>query len=191
MKRAQESAPVEVLIGVTILAFVLIIAMNIFQSTCNSQYEQKLNAGFSKFARDLEFVYMGSVGTSLTSYVDLSPPNNCGNVRIGSIKILKGSAGICKAHLGKEDCMIIIASLPKKPGTPPTTNPQLITLEVIDMPSTVSLIYNNTAGCSTYGPLGSYDVSVSNTYPENCTLRSTYYNFKIKKVSQDEIEIDS
>ena len=184
MKKGQESAPIEVLIGVTILTFVLIIAMGIFQNSCSSQYEQKLNAGFSKFARDLEFVYMGATGTSISTTLDLSVPEGCASIHLQSIKLVQGQSATCRARLGKDSCMVLIATLmPDNPSsTAGTTN--FLTVEVIDIPEGIEVV-NKLSECNQ----NLNGISLEDVIDEKCTFKPSYYSFILKKVSSTEIDI--
>ena len=185
MKKAQESAPIEVLIGVTILTFVLIIAMHLFQNSCSSQYEQKLDAGFSKFARDLEFTYMGAVGTSMSTSLDLTTPQGCNSVHIKSIVLKQGSPATCKARLGKPSCMILSALL--VPDNPSASSTNLfLTTEVVDIPSDIT-VSNYVGGCKGKDLNGGN--SIDDLINDNCTFMPTYYSFTLNKTSSNEISI--
>ncbi len=183
MKRAQESAPIEVLIGVTILTFVLLIAMNLFQNSCSSQYEQKLDATFAKFARDLEFVYMGAPGTSLSTTLDLSTPQGCNSVHIKAITLSTGSPGTCKAKLGKSECMILSALLvPDNPNMASTN--LFLTTEVVDIPSNI-VVYDKLTGCNK----DINGLSIDDVINDNCTFMPTFYSLTLTKQNSNEIII--
>ena len=91
MKKGQEEAPIELLIGVTVLAFVLAIGLYTYQNLASQEYRQKLEASFSKFAGDLETIYRGGLHTSTTVDFDLSPPGGQDAGDIVSIRLLRGN----------------------------------------------------------------------------------------------------
>jgi hypothetical protein len=133
MMRGQEEAPIELMIGAVILMFVMILGFYVYNKTCSSQYEQKIDSSMSKLARDIETVYMGAKGTSIVSDIDLSSTGCSSGVR--SFRIIKGTDDICNARIGKSSCMVI--AVESNDYTVPLT-------EVINVPNDVSIIYNST-----------------------------------------------
>ncbi len=182
MRKAQESAPVELLIGVVILTFVLIIGMSAYQNLCSSQYEQKLKASISKLAQDLELVYMGSTGSSIITNLDLNPPAGCGyNIR--DVRILRGSVDVCKARLGRDSCLVIIATVQEKGEI----TGQAVS-EVVNIPDDVNVYLDmDPTACNTLIPDLNYWSDPTNY--AGCWLQKTSYSLSISKTSPDEIVI--
>jgi hypothetical protein len=183
MRKGQEEAPIELLIGVTILTFVLIIGFYTYQSLCSSQFEQVLKASFSKLSRGIELVYLGSVGTSQISQVDFSVPGACGG-NVQSIRLLAGHPSTCQAQTGKNNCLQLIAVTQAT-----TTQAGILVSEVIDVPETVTVINNLDTSCKT--PLNLIDYS--DNWDENkyqaCWFRLQAYTIRITKQDQDEITL--
>lgn len=137
MIRGQEEAPIELLIGVTMLTFVLILGFYTYQNTCKSQFEQKMHASLSKFARAVETVYMGAKGTTRTVDLDLSPIG-C-HAEIKSIRMVSGSEDLCRANIGSESCMVIAVQ---------SSEDQVPLIEVLNVPGdiTVNFVKSTSAG---------------------------------------------
>ncbi len=178
-KKGQESAPIELLIGVTILTFVLIIGFYVLQQASSQQYEQKLKASFSNFARDIEAVYLGSVGTSFRTQVDFTPSGSGNDFVISSIQLKQGLSPTCSAQTGRSDCMELYAYKRDKYG-----NENLFLAEVINIPSSVSIIgsFSNCQG----GNLSEIGSRESNP---DCFITPTSHSFILTKTGPNEITI--
>ncbi len=184
MQKGQEEAPVELLIGVTILTFVLIIGFYTYQNLCSNQFEQVLKASFSKFSRDMELVYLGSVGTSQVTQVDFSVPGACGG-NVKSVKLISGLSSTCRAQTGKDDCLQLIA-------VTSSTNQGagILVSEVIDIPPTTNVI-NNLGQCKIPLNLLSYNDNWKPISDQNqaCFFQLRAYTIKITKDNQNQISI--
>lgn len=182
--KGQEEAPIELLIGVAILAFVLIIGFYAYQNVCTSQYEQGMKAAVSTFARNLELVYLGSVGTAQITQVDFSVPSAC-SANVESIKMLKGSTATCNAQTGKPSCLAFIVVT-----APTQTSKGILISEVLDIPDSVG-VYNNlgTCGENLNSPSNSWDNWDKNTYSQ-CWFGTHSYAIKISKTTQNTITLD-
>ena len=181
VKKGQESAPIELLIGVTILTFVLILGFYILKQSSSQQYEQKLRASFSNFARDIEAVYLGSVGTSFRANIDFTPPTGSGDAFIiSSIQLKKGVSTTCTAQLGRSDCLELYAYKTDKYG-----NTNLFLAEVINIPSTIS-VKGEFSRC---GGEDLNEINYNDESNENCFFSPTAHSFILTKTAADEIEI--
>ena len=115
MQRGQEEAPIELLIAVTVLTFVLVIGFYTYQNMCASQFEQKMRASLAKFANDLETIHTGFPGTKIPSELDFLPTGCPGNVE--SVRLLKGTQGVCKARTGSDSCFMLTVIAKTESGT--------------------------------------------------------------------------
>lgn len=183
MQKGQEEAPIELLIGVVILTFVMIIGFYTYQNLCSNQFEQVLKASFSKFSRDIELVYLGSTGTSQISQIDFSVPGACGG-NVQSIKLLAGIPSTCRAQTGKDDCLELIAVTQST-----TTSAGLLVSEVIDVPTSVRVYNELNPACTT----SLNDIGYSSNWDSDsfqaCWFRLQAYTVRITKKSQNEITI--
>ncbi len=197
MFKGQEEAPIELLIGVTVLTFVIIISMTVFNTTCATQQEQKLKASFSKFARDLELVYFGAVGSSQIARLDFTQMSGCAEYEVESIRITKGPGATCRAQLGKDDCLVLTAvSKPTELYGPRGT----VLLEVLDISADTNII--NHVNKDSSGNILCKDVSgdiylnrinwdLDDDKFENCWFSPQYYSVKITKTAADEIVLEA
>ena len=103
--KGQEAAPIELLLGVIILSFVIIIAYYTYNNVCASQYTEKVRSTVSDFARTLEAVYQGGVGTSQFATLDFAQSWEQCSASVEYVSLVKGSAESCKAYTGFEDCL--------------------------------------------------------------------------------------
>ena len=139
MQRGQEEAPIELLIGVTILTFVLVIGFYTYQSMCASQFEQKMQASLTKFANDLESLNLGYVGTVIPSELDFTPIGCAGEVE--SVRLLQGTKDLCLQHTNYEDCFVLVL-VARAEGKPQT----IIIAEPLNIRSSVTTIVHEPAG---------------------------------------------
>lgn len=131
--RAQVSSPIQLLLGVTIMSFVLVIGFFTYEKMAKNQYEQKIKASMSKLARNVELVHHGGIGTTKTINVDFSPTKGS-KLNLESIRVLPGTTETCKRQTGMGNCLELIAiqSLEgEKVG--------ILTIEALDVPSTINL----------------------------------------------------
>ena len=183
--RGQEEAPIELLIGVTMLAFVLVVAMLAYSNLSSSQYEQKLKASVSKLARTIESVYMGSVGSSLVTDVDFSAPSQSTS-KVKDIRILRGSSDLCYARFGRSDCLVIIATVEDKGRV----TGQLV-VEPVNVPGSVR-VFNELQGASCDLSSINYDQwSSSGEDYFDCWLKKRYYSLRVTKETNEKIVISS
>jgi len=103
--KGQEEAPIELLIGVTVLTFVLIIAYYVYENVSSTQYLERVKASTSQFARVIENVAQGGPGT--TQHISLDFSGSSGDTRISQITIAKGPPDACLNALGTRDCYMI------------------------------------------------------------------------------------
>jgi hypothetical protein len=134
MRRGQEEAPIELLIGVVILTFVIIVGFYTYQNMCGSQFEQKMKASLAKFANDLETLNMGYTGTIITSELDFLPIGCAGEV--DSVRLFKGTSDMCMSHTNYEDCLILtlVARAEGQSGT-------IIIAEPLNIRSTTTILH--------------------------------------------------
>ncbi|MEM0372790.1 MAG: hypothetical protein QXO69_03075 [archaeon] len=191
MMRGQEEAPIELLIGVTILTFVIIIGMYVFNSSCATQQEQKLRASFSKFARDLELVYFGSTGTSQITRIDFTQSAGCADYSIDSIRITKGPTATCNSQLGRPDCLVLSAVSTGRwdQNTGQMSPKETLLVEVLDISSSTRIKNKFSGGCSFDLNDLDWDVQNVNKIPSDCWFTPAYYTLKIAKTAPDEITI--
>lgn len=192
MMRGQEEAPIELLIGVTILTFVIIIGMYVFNSSCATQQEQKMRASFSKFARDLELVYFGATGTTQITRLDFTQASGCADYAIDSIRITKGPAETCKSQLGRPDCLVLsaISAGQYDPGTGSMAPKETLLVEVLDISSSTR-IKNQVISATACNSMNSIDWDPQNEagISSDCWFSSGYYTVKIFKSAADEITL--
>lgn len=129
MDEGQVNAPVQLLLGVTILSFVLIIGFFTYERMSRNQYEQKVKASLSKLARNMELVFQGGQGTSKTVNVDFSPPSGA-NMNVESIRIIPGTKQTCKRNTGRDNCLELVVIQSQGPESK-----DILTIEVLDIPS--------------------------------------------------------
>lgn len=179
MKKGQEEAPIELLIAVTILTFVLIIGFYTYENTCRAQFEQKMRASLSKFASDLELVYQGAQGTSRLVEVDFLPIGCPGS--ISDIRLVAGTTNLCLAQLGIPDCLFIVVTTPDKEITfiQPINIPTDVTINYIDNMRTPIIDYK----------LTDYDIEQLWTIQYE-GWKARYYAFTVKKDSPSELTIE-
>lgn len=131
-RRGQEEAPIELLIAVTVLTFVMIVGYLTYQHLSSTQFEQKMHSVLSKFARDIELVYRGAVGTSWITRVDFTPIGRT-TLQLDSVTILQPSTRACQNALGRNDCLALSLIYVEE-----TTNEKIPGLvEVLDIPADV------------------------------------------------------
>ncbi len=107
--KAQESMPIQLLLGVTILTFVLTIGIYSYRQVCATQYDQKVSSGLNELGSAIEQAYRGGVGTTPPSItIDTSVPAGC-DVGFESIRIMDGPSDACRSNLGKEQCVMAVA----------------------------------------------------------------------------------
>ncbi len=186
MKKGQESMPIQLLLGVTILTFVLVIGFYSYKQVCASQYEQKVKAGLNNLARTMEQAYQGGIGTSPPSItIDTQAPSGCG-VNLESVRIVDGTATACEEGIGKKECAIAVAVARTDEGTMVTAK------SFIDIPGGVSITMKregSTIGRCTDQPLEDiYEGSFDST--EDCGWTEGIFHLKIKKESKDKIVIE-
>jgi len=176
MRKGQEEAPIELLLGVTILTFVVILGFYTYQNLCTSMYTTKLTSSLKTFAGALEEVYHGPIDSPKSVPVDFSG-SGC-SVEIQSIKIIKGPSSACMKALAKSDCSELVA-LTKDQAT-------LMTY-MVDVPSFVSINIGKSALCTGLNSMA-YSDALNPTY-KNCSWNAVQYRFTITKVSANQIEI--
>ena len=108
-RKGQEEAPIELLIGVTILTFVLIVGFYTYNNLCGQQYEQKVRSSLSNLARNLELVYQSSGSTSLNVRVDFSAVGSCSG-KVEKIVLTSGLEETCLRQTGSNDCLLLVAA---------------------------------------------------------------------------------
>ena len=107
--KGQESMPVELLLGVTILTFVVTIGFYSYRQVCATQYDHKVRAGLDRLSRVMEQAYQGGVGTRPPAItLDTSVPPGC-EVGFESVRLVDGPSDACEANIGKEECIMAVA----------------------------------------------------------------------------------
>lgn len=178
MKKGQEEAPIELLIAVTVLTFVLIIGFYTYENTCKAQFEQKMRASLSKFASDLELVYQGAQGTSRLVEVDFSPIGCSGS--ISGIKIVAGTDTTCLAQLGIEQCLFIVVTAP---------NNELPFIQSVNIPRDVTIKYIDQDDVPCIPTGWNLEQIIQGETPTCGEWKAQYYAFTVKKTSPSELEI--
>jgi len=107
--KGQESMPVELLLGVTILTFVVTIGFYSYRQVCATQYDHKVRASLDRLSRVMEQAYQGGVGTRPPAItLDTSVPPGC-EVGFESVRLVDGPSDACEANIGKEECIMAVA----------------------------------------------------------------------------------
>lgn len=134
MKKGQESMPIELLLGVTILSFVIAIGFYSYRQVCVTQYNQKVESNLNNLARTMEQTYQGGIGTSPPAItVDTSPPPGC-DVGFKSVNLLRGPETACQSHLNRDYCIMAVAI-----GVDDRGNNYVISRVYIDIPEGVTI----------------------------------------------------
>ena len=189
MRKGQEEAPIELLIGVTILTFVVIIGFYTYQNMCSSTYDQKLRSSLSSFARAIEGVYQGGISDTQQVRIDFGEIG-CAS-KIESIRMMQGSIDTCQSQLAKDDCLQLLAL--RREGTRVAP----VAVEVLSIPSSVTVrLIGGPSGCpaadQVTGDINLNDIDFNRWKDDDyarCGWIPQQYSFKIKKVSSSEIEI--
>jgi len=177
MRKGQEEAPLELLLGVTILTFVVILGFYTYQNLCASMYDQKMKSSLYTFAVALEDAYHGSLDSPQPAHVDFSG-SGC-TVELQSIKLIKGPASACMKALGKSDCSELVAL---------TKDQASLTTYMVDVPSSVSISIKKSSTCT---GLNAMDLSTAlNPSLKDCGWAAREYIFTITKTSATQIEIE-
>jgi hypothetical protein len=135
MRKGQEEAPIELLLAVTLLTFVIIIGLYTYQNMCTSMYEDKLKSSLSTFSGKLTTIYQGGVGTADTVPLDLSE-SGC-SLKIESVRLLKGLEDSCRREYGRVDCMEMIVVTKDPSGS------SILMKQMIDIPYGVTIRFEN------------------------------------------------
>jgi hypothetical protein len=177
MRKGQEEAPIELLLGVTILTFVVILGFYTYQNLCTAMYTSKLTSSLKMFAGALEEAYHSTVESPVPVQVDFSG-SGC-SVQLQSIKIIKGPTSACMKALAKADCSELVAL---------TKDQSSLMTYMVDVPSFVSINIKKSALCTGLNNMAFSD-ALSPTYKE-CGWSATDYTFTITKLSANQIEIE-
>ena len=181
MKKGQEEAPIELLLGVTILTFVIVLGFYVYENLSGSLYEQKMRDSLSTFARNLELVYQGGEGTSKIVEVDFSGTG--GSTNVNSIRLLQGLESTCERNIGKKECLQLMAVTVDTSGSHP------FMIEILNIPSQVHIILLNApSNCPNLNDLDANTWKQS-AYSE-CGWKAMTYSFKITKTAANEIYIE-
>lgn len=187
MMKGQEEAPIELLIGVTILGFVLIIGNYVYQNTCATQQENKLEANFNKLGTELETVYKGSLGSANVFQLDFSQTAGCVNYEIDSIRIMKAFDTECGTV---DECLVLIAY--GKPLNPSDTSKgyEFLLRKVLSIDPDTK-ITSDFQGCEmNLNEFERIDIGTdSEDLYKACWFEPRVYDITIKKVETNEILI--
>lgn len=183
MKKGQEEAPIELLIAVTVLTFVLIIGFYTYENTCKAQFEQKMRASLSKFASDLEIVYQGAQGTSRLVEVDFTPIGCSGS--ISGVRLVSGTEERCLSQLGIRQCLFIVVTTPNK---------EITFIQPVNIPSDVNIRYfdgeDEICAPDSLTDYTEEDI-IKGTIPLSCEKWMTqYYAFTVTKTRPGELTIE-
>jgi len=196
MRKGQEEAPVELMVAVIIFTFVLIIGYYVYNGLCAQQFEQKMSASFSKFARDIELVYLGGVGTSSIVHADFTAVGCYGNIH--SIRMFAGTEGLCNAQLGSSDCAVLAMVMSEKNAAGLSENSASL-VEVLSLPSDAegdyySEVPSTVPDCvfcrQDYAEAGDDRMEVINSLTEQCGWHTQAYNFRITKTEPGVLKIE-
>jgi len=184
MRKGQEEGPIELLLAVTLMTFVIIIGFYTYQNLSGSVSEQKLKDSLSSFARSLELVYQGGQGTSKLVQVDFSSMG--GSPTIESIRLTQGTQSVCMKNLGKEDCLQLIAVTKSQTGK---STPFLV--EMLNIPPTVTISFVNAPVSCAEKELNKIasDLWDDPTFAD-CGWLAKSYSFTITKNDANSIEIE-
>jgi len=180
MRKGQEEAPIELLLAVTLLTFVIIIGLYTYQNMCTAMYENKLRASLTTFAGGLADIYQGGVGRAAPITLDLSE-SGC-SLKIDSVRLLQGLPDSCRREYGRADCMEIVVVAKDQSG------PSIIMKQMINIPSDVTIRFEN--GLTDCENLNSivFDEWSKSTYAE-CGWKAKTYSLWVKKDSSTVIII--
>ncbi len=103
--RGQEEAPIELLIGVTVLTFVLIIAYYVYENASSQQCVEKIKATSAELASVISQVAQGGPGTTRYFSADFSCEDT--STRISYVIIGKGNKQTCRSLFGRPDCYML------------------------------------------------------------------------------------
>ena len=185
MRKGQEEAPIELLLAVTILTFVIILGFYSYQNLCGSLYEQKLKSSLYTFGETLKSVYQGAEGASQSVGVDFGQMG-C-SLKISSIRLMKGNDKACMKAYGTYDCMQLVAVIED-----PTEGFGQIMTDMVNIPSWVVITLtkpSTSPACASN--LNDLAVSVPADYGQNpeCGWAPVGYSFTITKESPTKISI--
>lgn len=195
MRKGQEEAPIELLIGVTILTFVVIIGFYTYQNMCSSTYDIKLKASLNFFASRINDAYQGGISTSLEAPVDFGEIG-CAS-KIESIRMMQGSTDTCQSQVAKDDCLQLLALRREGTRVVPVAVavlkvPSSVTVRLIDGPPSCPVADQTTHDIE-FNDIDYEDSQGNPTWIDSsyssCGWTPRQYNFKIKKVSSSLIEI--
>jgi len=132
--KAQESMPIQLLLGVTILTFVVTIGLFSYRQACAAQYDHRVSAGLNRIKGVIEQAYQGGVGTTPPPVVlDTTVPPGCG-IGFDSVRLIDGPEAQCEANIGKEDCVMAVAVAVDEDG-----NRYVSSRTFIDVPEGVTI----------------------------------------------------
>jgi len=135
MRKGQEEAPIELLLAVTLLTFVIIIGLYTYQNMCTAMYEDKLRVSLTTFAGGLANIYQGGVGRAAPITLDLSE-SGC-SLKIESVRLLKGLDDSCRREYGRADCMEMVVVTKDQSGS------SILMKQMIDIPFGVTIRFEN------------------------------------------------
>jgi hypothetical protein len=181
-RRGQEEAPIELLIAVTVLTFVLIIGFYAYNNACSAQFEQKMRSSISAFARALEQIYQGGVGTSYPVVIDFSSIG-CASGDIDTVRLVTGDPQFCEVRLGMSDCLMLAVRIKEQ-----KLEDQLFVAEAVNIPSTVDVNYDDQESvlCHLSDFTAGTDFEITDPH---CGWKLERYLLTLKKTAPDTIEI--
>jgi hypothetical protein len=184
MRKGQEEAPIELLLAVALLTFVIILGFYTYENVSGSLYEQKLKDSLSTFARNLELVYQGGMGTTKVIHVDFSEIGSGG--KLESVRLIQGLPSTCMSKLGKDDCLQLVAVAKDSTG-----RSSQLWLEMLNIPSGVTVKFINAPASCTTTDLNAIPYAAWNDPAYlDCGWRAKSYGFKITKVSGNQIDLE-
>ncbi len=184
MEKGQESMPIELLLGVTILTFVMIIGFYSYRQVCMTQYDEKVATGLNNLARTIEQAYRGGVGTSPPVVImDLSPPAGC-NVNFESVRLVSGTKEACQRNTGKNYCVMAVAITLDEQG-----NRYVSSRVYIDIPEGVSIRMEGLEqNCGAQSIIDVYDKGFDPN--EDCGWGTGSFALRVTKETTRRIRID-
>ena len=136
-RKGQEEAPIELLIAVTLLTFVIVIGFSVYQNMCRNQFEQKVKSSIHSLVSTIESVYRGSIGSSQSLFVDFSV-EACG--KLDAIRFFSDAKLTCNKQVGYSDCIVIAATIWNKDDK---SNREILMSEAMNVPNSVRIYYDD------------------------------------------------
>lgn len=180
--KGQESMPVELLLGVTILTFVVTIGFYSYRQVCATQYDHKVRAGLDRLSRVMEQAYQGGEGTRPPAItLDTSVLPGC-DVGFESIRLVDGPPDACEDNIGKRDCIMAVAV-----SVDQRENRYIAARSYIDIPEGITVDMEDIGSCREDDHTDIYDEEFNSN--EDCGWGKGTFSVQVTKESSDRIVI--